>query len=91
MEKPIICTANQNGSQADCELGNPFKRDSEVPTCPNVHVFILTLSCCPSNVRDVLTFSFLFFLNQTTFYIILSTVGMSLDTTEIDIDLQLQT
>uniref|UniRef100_A0A8D3DP98 Integrin subunit alpha 6 n=1 Tax=Scophthalmus maximus TaxID=52904 RepID=A0A8D3DP98_SCOMX len=53
---PIICTANQNGSQADCELGNPFKRDSE-----------------------------------TTFYIILSTVGMSLDTTEIDIDLQLHT
>ncbi|XP_044072687.1 integrin alpha-6 isoform X2 [Siniperca chuatsi] len=56
MEKPIICTANQNGSQADCELGNPFKRDSE-----------------------------------TTFYIILSTVGVTLDTTEIDIDLQLQT
>nr|XP_020452044.1 integrin alpha-6 isoform X2 [Monopterus albus] len=56
MEKPIICTASQNSSQADCELGNPFKRDSE-----------------------------------TTFYIILSTLGMSLDTTEIDIDLQLQT
>lgn len=33
MEKPIICTANQNGSQADCELGNPFKRDSKVKTC----------------------------------------------------------
>ncbi|XP_044221590.1 integrin alpha-6 isoform X1 [Thunnus albacares] len=56
MEKQIICVANQNGSQADCELGNPFKRDSE-----------------------------------TSFYIILSTVGMTLDTTEIDIDLQLQT
>uniref|UniRef100_A0AAR2KDR0 Integrin alpha-2 domain-containing protein n=1 Tax=Pygocentrus nattereri TaxID=42514 RepID=A0AAR2KDR0_PYGNA len=28
--KPIICVANQNGSKADCELGNPFKRDSEV-------------------------------------------------------------
>ncbi|XP_029314787.1 LOW QUALITY PROTEIN: integrin alpha-6 [Cottoperca gobio] len=55
-DKPIICTANQNGSQAECELGNPFKRDSKV-----------------------------------TFYIILSTVGMTLDTTEIDIDLQLQT
>uniref|UniRef100_A0A665WQV3 Integrin alpha-2 domain-containing protein n=1 Tax=Echeneis naucrates TaxID=173247 RepID=A0A665WQV3_ECHNA len=26
---PPTCTANQNGSQADCELGNPFKRDSE--------------------------------------------------------------
>ncbi|KAL6100817.1 itga6 [Pungitius sinensis] len=56
LEKPIICTANLNGSQADCELGNPFKRDS-----------------------------------KATFYIILSTVGMTLDTKEIDITLQLQT
>eukprot|EP00066_Takifugu_rubripes_P018741 XP_011608007.1 PREDICTED: integrin alpha-6 isoform X1 [Takifugu rubripes] len=56
-EKPIICTANQDGSQADCELGNPFKRDSK----------------------------------QVTFYIILSTTNMSVDTTEINIDLQLQT
>uniref|UniRef100_A0A8C7MJR4 Integrin subunit alpha 6 n=1 Tax=Oncorhynchus kisutch TaxID=8019 RepID=A0A8C7MJR4_ONCKI len=47
---------NQNGSQTECELGNPFKRDSEV-----------------------------------TFYIILSTAGISLNTTEIDIDLELQT
>ncbi|XP_066542093.1 integrin alpha-6 [Hoplias malabaricus] len=29
-DKQVICVANQNGSQADCELGNPFKRDSEV-------------------------------------------------------------
>uniref|UniRef100_A0A7N9AQ22 Integrin, alpha 6a n=1 Tax=Mastacembelus armatus TaxID=205130 RepID=A0A7N9AQ22_9TELE len=56
MEKPVICIANQNGSQADCELGNPFKRDSE-----------------------------------TTFYIILSTMGIGVDTMEIDVDLQLQT
>uniref|UniRef100_A0A7N6BMV8 Integrin alpha-2 domain-containing protein n=1 Tax=Anabas testudineus TaxID=64144 RepID=A0A7N6BMV8_ANATE len=56
VEKVTVCIANQNGSQAECELGNPFKRDS-----------------------------------QTTFYIILSTAGMTLDTTEIDIDLQLQT
>uniref|UniRef100_A0AAQ4PJK0 Integrin subunit alpha 6 n=1 Tax=Gasterosteus aculeatus aculeatus TaxID=481459 RepID=A0AAQ4PJK0_GASAC len=56
LEKPIICTANLNGSQAECELGNPFKRDS-----------------------------------KATFYIILSTVGMTLHTNEIDINLQLQT
>lgn len=56
LEKPIICKANQSGSQSDCELGNPFKRDS-----------------------------------RTTFYIILSTVNMTLDTTEIDVDLLLQT
>ncbi|XP_061925881.1 integrin alpha-6 isoform X1 [Entelurus aequoreus] len=30
MDKQIICVANQNGSQADCELGNPFEQDSEV-------------------------------------------------------------
>lgn len=55
-EKPIICNANQNGSQADCDLGNPFKGNS-----------------------------------KTTFYIILSTVDMSLDITEFEINLQLQT
>ncbi|XP_076858883.1 integrin alpha-6 isoform X2 [Brachyhypopomus gauderio] len=55
-DKHIICAANQNGSQAECELGNPFKRDSEV-----------------------------------TFYIILSTGGISLNTTEVDVHLQLET
>ncbi|XP_059408403.1 integrin alpha-6-like isoform X1 [Carassius carassius] len=55
-EKPVTCLANQNGSQADCELGNPFKKDA-----------------------------------KTTFYIILSTGGISLDTTEIEIDLKLKT
>uniref|UniRef100_A0A4W4GSR2 Integrin alpha-2 domain-containing protein n=1 Tax=Electrophorus electricus TaxID=8005 RepID=A0A4W4GSR2_ELEEL len=49
-DKHVICAANQNGSQAECELGNPFKRDSEV-----------------------------------TFYIILSTAGISLNTTEVDV------
>ncbi|XP_048882034.1 integrin alpha-6 isoform X2 [Brienomyrus brachyistius] len=52
----VICAANQNGSQTECELGNPFKRDSEV-----------------------------------TFYVILSTAGISLNTTEVEIDLQLET
>uniref|UniRef100_A0A4W4GML1 Integrin alpha-2 domain-containing protein n=1 Tax=Electrophorus electricus TaxID=8005 RepID=A0A4W4GML1_ELEEL len=55
-DKHVICAANQNGSQAECELGNPFKRDSEV-----------------------------------TFYIILSTAGISLNTTEVDVRLQLET
>uniref|UniRef100_A0A674A0V6 Integrin, alpha 6b n=1 Tax=Salmo trutta TaxID=8032 RepID=A0A674A0V6_SALTR len=54
--KAVSCVANKNGSQADCELGNPFKRDSEV-----------------------------------TFYIILSTAGISLNTTELEIDLKLET
>uniref|UniRef100_A0A668AH72 Integrin, alpha 6b n=1 Tax=Myripristis murdjan TaxID=586833 RepID=A0A668AH72_9TELE len=51
--RPVTCTANKNGSQAECELGNPFKRDS-----------------------------------KTTFYIILGTAGISLNTTELKIDLQ---
>ncbi|KAI5621130.1 integrin alpha-6 isoform X1 [Silurus asotus] len=55
-DKHVICAANQNGSQVDCELGNPFKRDSEV-----------------------------------TFYIILSTARISLQTTEVEVDLQLET
>uniref|UniRef100_A0A674CUG7 Integrin, alpha 6b n=1 Tax=Salmo trutta TaxID=8032 RepID=A0A674CUG7_SALTR len=49
----VICVTNTNGSQADCELGNPFKRGSEA-----------------------------------TFYIILSTAGISLNTTELEIDLK---
>ncbi|XP_054622830.1 integrin alpha-6-like isoform X2 [Dunckerocampus dactyliophorus] len=52
----VTCTANKNGSKATCELGNPFKRDSE-----------------------------------TTFYIILSTAGISLNTTELEIDIQPKT
>ncbi|XP_077413012.1 integrin alpha-6-like isoform X2 [Vanacampus margaritifer] len=52
----VTCTANKNGSLATCELGNPFKRDSE-----------------------------------KTFYIILGTAGISLNTTEIEIDLQPET
>ncbi|XP_078084521.1 integrin alpha-6-like isoform X2 [Mustelus asterias] len=52
----VSCTANQNGSRAECELGNPFKRDSEV-----------------------------------TFYLIMSTAGITLDTTNLNINLQLKT
>uniref|UniRef100_A0A4W5RJL0 Integrin, alpha 6b n=1 Tax=Hucho hucho TaxID=62062 RepID=A0A4W5RJL0_9TELE len=55
-DRQVSCVANKNGSQADCELGNPFKRDSEV-----------------------------------MFYIILSTAGISLNTTELEIDLKLET
>ncbi|XP_012691773.2 integrin alpha-6 [Clupea harengus] len=55
-DKQMICTANQNGSQTDCELGNPFKRDDELK-----------------------------------FYIILGTVGISLNTTEIVVNLLLET
>ncbi|KAG9329835.1 hypothetical protein JZ751_028944 [Albula glossodonta] len=52
----VICAANTNGSEVDCELGNPLKRDSSV-----------------------------------TFYIILSTADISLNTREVEVDLQLET
>uniref|UniRef100_A0A671Z2I0 Integrin, alpha 6b n=1 Tax=Sparus aurata TaxID=8175 RepID=A0A671Z2I0_SPAAU len=54
--QPVTCVANTNGSQVDCELGNPFKKDSTM-----------------------------------TFYIILSTSGISSNTTELEINLQPET
>ncbi|XP_051630826.1 integrin alpha-7 isoform X2 [Manacus candei] len=29
-DKPVLCLANQNGSQVECELGNPLKRGAQV-------------------------------------------------------------
>uniref|UniRef100_A0A8D0GW59 Integrin subunit alpha 6 n=1 Tax=Sphenodon punctatus TaxID=8508 RepID=A0A8D0GW59_SPHPU len=55
-EKQLTCGANQNGSQAECELGNPFKRNSSV-----------------------------------TFYLILSTTKVNVDTSDLDINLKLET
>ncbi|XP_076601774.1 integrin alpha-6-like isoform X1 [Chaetodon auriga] len=55
-ERQVSCVANKDGSQADCDIGNPFRRDSE-----------------------------------TTFYIILGTSGISLNTTELEIELKLET
>ncbi|XP_051886313.1 LOW QUALITY PROTEIN: integrin alpha-6-like [Pristis pectinata] len=52
----VLCTANQNGSQAQCELGNPLKRGSEV-----------------------------------TFHLIMSTAGITLNTRNLSINLQLET
>ncbi|XP_046693527.1 integrin alpha-6b isoform X2 [Silurus meridionalis] len=54
--KQIFCAVNQNGSKAECEIGNPFKKDSEF-----------------------------------VFYIILSTGGIALDTSEVDVTLELKT
>ncbi|KAM4560818.1 integrin alpha-6 [Fundulus diaphanus] len=40
----IICTANQNGSEAECKLGNPFKRNSEVTFYIILSTTAITLS-----------------------------------------------
>lgn len=37
-EKQLTCGANQNGSQAECELGNPFKRNSNVSCAYFTHI-----------------------------------------------------
>ncbi|KAJ7345640.1 hypothetical protein JRQ81_001590 [Phrynocephalus forsythii] len=55
-EKQLTCGANPNGSQVECELGNPFKRNSNV-----------------------------------TFYVILSTTKVNVDTRNLDISLKLET
>ncbi|XP_051865617.1 integrin alpha-6-like isoform X2 [Pristis pectinata] len=55
-DKNLVCVANTNGSQAECELGNPMKRDTEV-----------------------------------TFYLILSTATITIETTTLPIILQLTT
>uniref|UniRef100_A0A8C8CE64 Integrin alpha-2 domain-containing protein n=1 Tax=Oncorhynchus tshawytscha TaxID=74940 RepID=A0A8C8CE64_ONCTS len=52
----VVCQANQNGSQAECELGNPLKRDSILK-----------------------------------FYIILSTSAITIETTELTVNLLLAT
>ncbi|TNM97823.1 hypothetical protein fugu_014069 [Takifugu bimaculatus] len=53
---PVTCTANKNGSFVNCELGNPFKENSEA-----------------------------------IFYIIMGTAGISLDTSEVEVELKLET
>uniref|UniRef100_UPI00398E57C1 integrin alpha-7-like isoform X2 n=1 Tax=Pristiophorus japonicus TaxID=55135 RepID=UPI00398E57C1 len=55
-DKNLVCVANTNGSQAECELGNPMKRNAEV-----------------------------------TFYLILSTSRITIETTTLPITLQLIT
>ncbi|XP_069791836.1 integrin alpha-6-like isoform X2 [Narcine bancroftii] len=52
----VLCTANLNGSRAQCELGNPLKRGSKV-----------------------------------TFHLIMSTAGITLNTGNLSINLQLET
>ncbi|XP_053122442.1 integrin alpha-6 isoform X2 [Hemicordylus capensis] len=55
-ERQLTCGANPNGSQVECELGNPFKRNSTV-----------------------------------TFYLILSTTKVNVDTKDLDIILNMET
>ncbi|MGH0167059.1 UNVERIFIED_CONTAM: hypothetical protein FKN15_054799 [Acipenser sinensis] len=56
LDKQLVCAANPNGSYAECELGNPMKRNGKV-----------------------------------TFYIILSTSAITIETTDLTVNLQLLT
>ncbi|XP_041846599.1 integrin alpha-6-like [Melanotaenia boesemani] len=55
-ETQVSCSANDNGTLIDCELGNPLQRDAEV-----------------------------------TFYVMLTTSGISLSTKHVNVTLQLET
>ncbi|XP_064354592.1 integrin alpha-7 isoform X2 [Dromaius novaehollandiae] len=55
-DKPVLCLANQNGSQVECELGNPLPRGA-----------------------------------QARFYLVLSTLGITLQTTDLAVELALST
>ncbi|XP_023651158.1 integrin alpha-7 isoform X1 [Paramormyrops kingsleyae] len=55
-QSQVVCQTNQNGSQVECELGNPLKRDAKLK-----------------------------------FYIILSTSGITIETTDLSVDLLLAT
>ncbi|KAK2848664.1 hypothetical protein Q5P01_008498 [Channa striata] len=47
-ETQVSCTANDNGTLIDCELGNPFQRDAEVP-----FYVILTTSGISLSTNDI--------------------------------------
>lgn len=54
-EKQLSCVANQNGSQADCELGNPFKRNSSVGDAFTYYTLIFKIPLQCQYVQPMLT------------------------------------
>lgn len=88
-ELPVSCKANTNGSSAECELGNPFKGGAKVRAnyffLTLFNFFFHTLVIVNAWKKTVCVYI------QTTFYIILSTAGISLSVTEVEINLQLNT
>lgn len=54
-EKQLSCVANQNGSQADCELGNPFKRNSSVGDAFTYCILIFKIPLWCQYVQSTLT------------------------------------
>uniref|UniRef100_A0A8C4SSY0 Integrin subunit alpha 7 n=1 Tax=Erpetoichthys calabaricus TaxID=27687 RepID=A0A8C4SSY0_ERPCA len=56
-DKQLVCVPNTNGSQAECELGNPLKRNA-VRTWPDVqHNFLQKSFCCSFQTYVNLFFS----------------------------------
>lgn len=59
-EKQLSCVANQNGSQAECELGNPFKRNSSVGDASVLRLTVLSTSTVPVDLTCVNSYFFFF-------------------------------
>lgn len=81
----MLCLANQNGSRVECELGNPLRRGAEVGAAPP-----RPCSCPPAPAPPLLPLS-LFLCPQVRFFLILSTSGITLQTTDLAVELALST
>lgn len=79
-DKPVVCLANQNGSQVECELGNPMKRGAQVSAPPKTSIQPSQPRPQPSPCAP-----------QVRFYLILSTLGITLQTTDLAVELALST
>lgn len=50
-DKPVLCLANQNGSQVECELGNPLKRGAQVGAPPRSPTLTPPSPACPPSLH----------------------------------------
>lgn len=77
----MSCTANDEGTRVDCELGNPLLADAEVSSAAQILLLLRRRVHGPSGLCWL----------QVTFYIILATSGISLSTKHVSVTLQLET
>ncbi|NXA56853.1 ITA7 protein, partial [Nothocercus julius] len=81
-DRPLLCVANANGSQVQCELGNPLPRGAQVGAAPAPPP---AMSRAP---RPPLSPAL---PPQVRFYLILSTLGITLQTRDLAVELALST
>lgn len=104
-EKIPICESNENASFVECELGNPMKRGAQVKnrqTHIHTHTHIQYRNTCihtpvhAYKYRTFYSFPYLWILPpgfsfQSLFYLVLSTSGITLETTQLEVELKLST